>query len=50
MTMEDFCQKIVKCSHFAEEPLFEDKIEPLATMVKNLENQEEIQGLIDLLY
>jgi len=50
MTMEDFCQKIKKCSHFAGKPSFEDKIEPLATMVKDLENQEEIQDLIDLLY
>jgi 2-methylcitrate dehydratase PrpD len=50
MTMEDLSLKMKKCSHFAGEPLFEDKIEPLATMVKSLENQEEIQGLIELLY
>jgi 2-methylcitrate dehydratase PrpD len=50
MTLEDLCQKIRKCVLFAGRPFLEDKIESLANMVKDLEDQDEIQQLIEWLY
>ncbi|MCK4785292.1 MAG: MmgE/PrpD family protein, partial [Desulfobacteraceae bacterium] len=50
MTMEDFSEKTKKCALLAVKPFPEDKIESLTYIVKNLENQEGMQKLIELLY